>query len=154
MSRISKPIETSSEIIQELRIMGRSLKMERRYVTRSQVILLSLEGKTITEIIASTGLSRPNVNKWRQRFRSRGLEGLKDSFRSGKPSTITAVQKACVIQKACEKPSGGYTNWSQRRIAKEVGISQSKVHQILRQADLKPHRIDYWCGKIPNSNPR
>ena len=55
-----------------------------------------------------------------------------------------------VVQKACEKPTGGYTNWSQERIAKQVGISQSKVHQILKQADLKPHKIDYWCGKSPD----
>ena len=150
MARISKPIEASAETLQELQVMSRSLKMESRYVTRSQVILLSLEGKTITEIIASTGLSRPNVNKWRQRFRSHGLAGLQDAVRSGKPSVITAEQKASVIQKACEKPTGGYTNWSQRRIAKEVGISQSKVHQILKQADLKPHRIEYWCGKSPD----
>ncbi|MGV8135447.1 MAG: hypothetical protein AB2L20_09545 [Mangrovibacterium sp.] len=52
-----------------------------------------------------------------------------------------------VIQKACSKPEGGYTNWSQQRIAKEVGISQSRVFQILKEADLKPHKIEYWCGK-------
>lgn len=150
MGRISKPIEASPAALQELQIMSRSFKMERRYVTRSRVILLSLEGKTMEEIISQTGLSRPNVNKWRQRFRSYGTAGLKDSARSGKPAVITAEQKAMVIQKSCEKPTGGYTNWSQRRIAKEVGISQSKVNQILRQADLKPHRIDYWCGKSPD----
>jgi transcriptional regulator with XRE-family HTH domain len=52
-----------------------------------------------------------------------------------------------VIEKACTKPDDGYTNWSQERIAKEVGISQSKVFQILKQADLKPHKTEYWCGK-------
>ena len=52
-----------------------------------------------------------------------------------------------VIEKACTPPEGGYTNWSQGRIAKEVGISQSAVFQILQQADLKPHKIEYWCGK-------
>ena len=31
-----------------------------------------------------------------------------------------------------------------------IGISQSKVHQILKQADLKPHKIEYWCGKSPD----
>ena len=45
---------------------------------------------------------------------------------------------------------GGYINWLQKRIAKQVGISQSKVHQILKQADLKPHKIEYWCGKNPD----
>lgn len=150
MARISKQLETTSEELEELKIMSRSHKMENRYVVRSQVILLSLEGRTLDEIIAATGLSRPNVNKWRQRFREKGISGLRDAPRSGKPAVITAEQKASVIQKACEKPPQGYTNWSQRRIAKELGMSQSKVHHILSQADLKPHKIDYWCGKSPD----
>ena len=51
---------------------------------------------------------------------------------------------------ACSEPSDGYTNWSQRRIAKAVGISQTKVQNILSQADFKPHKIEYWCGKSPD----
>ena len=127
--------------------MSRSHKLEKRYSDRSMIILYSAEGKTLEQIIELTGKSRPVVNKWRQRFRELGLEGLKDAPRSGKPKTITPEQKAMVIEKACTKPEGGYTNWSQERIAKEVGISQAKVFQILKQADLKPHKIEYWCGK-------
>lgn len=26
-------------------------------------------------------------------------------------------------------------------------MSQSKVHQILREANLKLHKVEYWCGK-------
>lgn len=136
--------------MQELLIMKRSLKIEKRYSQRADVILLSLEGKTLDEIIEACGMSKPVVNKWRQRFRVKGIEGLQDAPRSGKPAVITAKQKATVIQRACEKPPGGYTNWSQNRIAAAVGISQSKVHQILKQADLKPHKIEYWCGKSPD----
>jgi transposase len=150
MARIGRPITATDEQRQELLVMNRSLKIEKRYSQRALIILLSLEGKSLEDIISRTGMSKPVVNKWRQRFRQYGLEGLNDAARSGKPSVITARQKAMVIQKACEKPSGGYTNWSQERIANEVGISQSKVHQILKQADLKPHKIDYWCGKSPD----
>jgi len=99
------------------------------------------------EIVVQTGLSKLVVNKWRQRFRQHGIEGLKDAVRSGKPRVITPEQQSLVIEKACTKPEGSYTNWSQERIAKQVGISQSKVFQILKRADLKPHKIDYWCGK-------
>lgn len=150
MARISKPIVATEEQRQELLVMSRSQKIEKRYCLRAQVILLSLEGKRLDEIITKSGMSRPVVNKWRQRFRHSGVAGLKDGYRSGKPSRVTAKQKAMVIQKACEKPSGGYTNWSQARIGRQVGISQSKVHQILKQADLKPHKIEYWCGKSPD----
>jgi len=150
MARISQPIETTDAQKKELLIMSRSLKLDNRYVVRSRVILYSLEGKQLEEIVKLTGLSKPNVNKWRQRFRIAGMQGLHDAPRSGKPSVITAEQKVSVVQKACEKPPSGYTNWSQKRIGKEVGISQSKVHQILKGADLKPHKIEYWCGKSPD----
>jgi putative transposase len=147
MARIAKSIKLTMEDRESLLTMSRSRKLERRYVERAEVILLSEQGMSMDKIIEHTGLSRPVVNKWRQRFREKGVEGLKDAPRSGKPRTITAQQQAMVIDKACSKPDDGYTNWSQERIAEQVGISQSKVFQILNQADLKPHKIEYWCGK-------
>ena len=70
--------------------------------------------------------------------------------RPGQKPRITPEQKALVIQQACAKQEDGYTNISQRRIAKQLGISQSRVHQILKNADLKPHKLEYWCGKSPD----
>ena len=147
-----KPIiyEISEQQREELVTMQRSLKLQKRYVDRAKVILLSSQGKTIDQIMQQTALSRRAVNKWRQRFKSLGMDGLKDAPRSGKKPIITQEQKLLVIQKACSKPEGGYTNWSQSRIAKEIGISQSKVFQILKESDLKPHKIEYWCGKSPD----
>jgi len=147
MARIGQPIKLTMEERKELLTMSRSHKLEKRYVDRAIIILHSDEGKSLEQITKLIGKSRPVVNKWRQRFRKYRLEGLKDAPRSGKPKIITPEQKALVIEKACTKPEGGYTNWSQGRIAKEIGISQSKVFQILKQADLKPHKIEYWCGK-------
>jgi putative transposase len=150
MARISKPIEATSEQKAKLLAMNRSLKLEKRYSDRANVILLSLEGLSLDSIIAKTGLSRRAVNKWRNRFRQLGIEGLKDAPRSGKPIVISAEKRAMVVKKACEKPQGGYTNWSQKRIAKDVGMSQGMVCRILKNADLKPHKTDYWCGKSPD----
>jgi putative transposase len=150
MARISKPIEATAEQMSELLSMKRSLKLEKRYSDRAKIILLSIEGLSLDAIEEETGLSRRVVNKWRNRFRGAGVGGLRDSPRSGKPTTISAEKKAMVIQKACEKPKGGYTNWSQARIAKEVGVSQGTVNQILKKADLKPHKTEYWCGKSPD----
>jgi putative transposase len=147
-----KPIiyKISEEQREELVMMRRSLKLEKRYVDRANIILLSLEGMAIDYIMKETKLSRRTVNKWRQRFKQFGIKGLRDAPRSGKKPVITQEQKLLVIQKACSKPEGGYTNWSQSRIAKEVGISQSKVFQILKESDLKPHKVEYWCGKSPD----
>lgn len=147
-----KPIhyQVNEQQREELVTMQRSLKLQKRYVDRANVIILSSEGMTIDQIMEQARLSRRAVNKWRQRFKSSGIVGLKDAPRSGKRPVITQEQKLLVIQKACSKPEGGYTNWSQSRIAKEVGISQSRVFQILKETDLKPHKIEYWCGKSPD----
>jgi len=147
MARKAQPIELTEKERQELLMMSKSQKLEKRYVERAKIILESDQGKSIEQIIEVTGLSKPSVNKWRQRFRKNRLEGLKDAHRSGKPVRITPAQKAMVIDKACSPPPKGYTNWSQGRIAVQVGMSQSKVFQILKQADLKPHKTEYWCGK-------
>lgn len=150
MARIPQPILASEADRQELLIMSRSHKLDSRYVLRSNIILYSLEGKSLDEIQELSGASRVIINKWRNRFRQSGIAGIKDAPRSGKPAVFTAADEARVIQKACEKPSGGYTNWSQRRIAADLGMSQAKVHQILKKAVLKPHKVDYWCGKSPD----
>jgi transposase len=144
MARIAQRITASEEDMQELLATSRSLKIEKRYSQRAEVIL---ERKSIEKVMKSTSLGRPVVNKWRRRFRELSLHNCKR--RERQPATKTASQKAMVIQKACEKPEGGYTNWSQKRIGTEAGISQSKVHQILKTADLEPHKKEYWHGKSP-----
>ena len=106
MARIGQQIQLSMEEKQELLTMSRSHKLEKRYVERAMIILYSAEGRSLDQIIESTGKSRPVVNKWRNRFREHRLEGLKDAPRSGKPKTITPEQKALVIEKACTKPEG------------------------------------------------
>jgi len=153
MARKTNSIEASSAEKEQLLIMSRSQKLEQRYVQRAKVILLSLEDKTLNEITTKLSLSRSVVNKWRNRYRKMGIEGLKDLPRPGKMRTITPEQRALVIKKATNKSEStakGYTSISQRRIAKEVGMSQSQVFKILRDADLKPHKIEYWCGKSPD----
>jgi transposase len=147
MARKGDPILLSAEEERVLLTMQRSQKLEKRYSERANIILLSAEGKTLDQITEATAKSRPVVNKWRNRFRKYRLNGLKDAPRSGKPKVITPEQKTMVVSLACSKPEGGYTNWSQKRIAEKVGISQTKVFQILKNTDLKPHKVDYWCGK-------
>lgn len=140
-------IKLSQENLVELQTISRSTRAESRQVLRSKVILHWHDGKSFVETQRELGLSQMAINKWRKRFLTFGLVGLSDAARSGKPPVFSAAQKARVISLATRKPKKGYSNWSQRRIAKEAGMSQSKVNQILNEADLKPHKIEYWCGK-------
>lgn len=140
-------IKISPEDLIELETIVRSTRAESRQVQRAKIILDWHHGKSFAETQNQLGVSQVIINKWRKRFSTDGLSGLTDAPRSGKPPVLTAVQKTQVIKLATSKPGNGYTSWSQRRIAKETGMSQSKVQQLLKEADLKPHKIEYWCGK-------
>ena len=131
-----KSLVLTKEKLTELEFIARSGKAEKRMVERVQIILLWHSGKSFVETRKELGVSEVIISKWRQRFVNNGLEGLKDAPRSGKPPVFSAAKKASVIEMATRKPGKGYTNWSQRRIAKHAGMSQTKVQQILKQADL------------------
>lgn len=146
MASIGKIILTEEEK-QELLIWSRAQKMDFRYVLRSKIILMSAEKKKYKSIMRELKISKPVISKWKNRFAAMRLEGLKDAPRSGKPAIYTEKDKAHVVHLACSKPDGGYTNHSQRRIAKKIGMSQSKVQNILKDNLLKPHKVQYWCGK-------
>ena len=150
MARIGRKIELTESDRVELLPRSRSQRLSHRFVVRAKIILFCAEEKTYDEIISAVGVSRRVIAKWKNRFLAHGIDGLNDSPRSGKPRIYTESDRVRVVQKACSKPEGGYSNWSQRRIAKELGMSQSKVHQILKENELKPHKVEYWCGKSPD----
>ncbi len=130
-----------------LQMMSKSQTIESRMSLRANIILLSAQGLTLDIIMQKTNSSRQTVNKWRQRYIKLGINGLKDKPRPGRKPYINAEKKVKVIELACSKPEEGYTTWSQQRIADKVGMSRSHVNRILKEASLKPHKTEYWCGK-------
>ncbi len=147
MSRISQSLRVSESDRKELEMWSRSQTIERRLADRAKIILLSDGGKTFEKICFELNTSPPVVNKWRNRYRASGINGLKDQPRSGKPTSIDAATRARVLELAQSKPQDGYTGWSQRRIAQHLNISQNSVTRILQEDALKPHKIQYGCGK-------
>ena len=147
MGRKSRKILLSESDKIELQTRSNANSLDYRYVVRAKIILLCAAGKSYKEITDELKVGRSAISKWKSRFISNGLIGLQDQPRSGAPATYSEYDKARVIQKACSRPKGGYSNWSQRRIAKECNMSQTTVHEILKRHDLKPHKVEYWCGK-------
>lgn len=147
MARPAQQITLSDSEKSELLTWSRSQALEHRYVVRAKIILEWSEGKTLDDSESSLSVSRPTIVKWRKKFAVQRLDGLRDEPRVGKPLIISPESRVKVIELACSGPGEGYSNWSQRRLAQKVGISQSQVHRILKEADLKPHKTEYWCGK-------
>ena len=147
MPRPASIVTLSESECSELTTWSRSTALDHRYVQRAKVILLWRDGRTLDETASSVGLTRAACNKWRRRFEVSRVSGLMEAPRQGRPKTISPEVRVRVIETARSKPESGYSSWSQRRIAKVCGVSQPTVHQILNEADLKPHKIEYWCGK-------
>ncbi len=147
MARRGTLANLSNEELIELQVILRSTKVASRLKERAGIILDWHEGKSYDESQLLRKVSRRVIAKWRSRFGAQRLQGLSDAYRSGKPVVITEAQKNKVIHLACSKPEKGYSNWSQQRIGKKVGISASKVNKILKDHDLRPHKVEYWCGK-------
>ena len=57
-----------------------------RLRSRCQMILLSSQGRPVSEIARVTMFSEDAVLFWLERYDNEGLEGLKDRPRSGRPS--------------------------------------------------------------------
>lgn len=146
---ITQLIQTE-EVRKELLAYTRSGKLDHRYVVRSKIILALDEGLSHRAVAKTVDVSLSTVAKWKKRFREAGIDGLLDAPRSGRPVQYSTADRARVIQKACEKPEGGYTARSQRRIAEELQISQSTVCRLLAEDEVRPHKTDYWCGKSPD----
>lgn len=107
--------------------------------TRAHIILLAAEGLQNTEIAKRTKTSRVAVTKWRGRFIEKGLEGLGDAPRSGRPRVIGSKQIEQVVQKTIKEKPKDRTHWSVRSMAKETGISKTKISLIWQAHQLRPH---------------
>jgi putative transposase len=147
MPRTGRRLTLSADDHKTLIFISRAHSAGHREVVRSKIILMLNEGHSYDSIKAELKVGREAIAKWKKRYLDFGLDGLKDAQRPGKAAIYNETDRARVIQKACSKPDGGYSNWTQRRIAKELGMSQSTVHGILKSHDLKPHKVEYWCGK-------
>jgi transposase len=141
MSKKSSPIVLNVEEKKTLENISNSRTAPYRKVQRARLVLLAAEGMTNTAIAQEVGLQRSMVVQWRKRFLDERLAGLEDRPRPGKPRQYTDADRLRVIETACSQKPIGETHWSVRTLAKATGVGRDTVHQILRQANLKPHRV-------------
>ena len=85
-------------------------------------------------------MSRQTVAKWRGRFVSRGLEGLYDEYRSGRPRSIDDERIAELVNSTLKSKPQGATQWSCRGMAETTGLSKSTVQRVWSAFGLQPHR--------------
>jgi transposase len=133
---------------QAIEALLRSPKTAQSLVLRARIVLLCDAEQSAEEVAASLGTSKPSVYKWRNRFKTSGLDGLKDLPRSGQPKKLSAAKVKEVLTLTVERIPKEATHWSVRLMAKAAGITTWQVRQIWGASNLKPHRLKSF--KISN----
>ena len=114
----------------------------RKHVERARIVLASGDRHSAQRVAQSTGISRPTVWRWQQRFAESEIDGLlRDKTRKPRKPPITAETTARVIELTCSEPPHQATHWTGRAIAKATGISLGSVQRIWRAHKLQPHRL-------------
>lgn len=121
---------------------------EQRY---KAVLAVISDGRSITEVAASWGISRQTLHTWLARWEEGGLEGLAD--RSHRPASCPHQLDARVEVEVLEARRA-HPGWGPRRIAHElarrgVEVSESSTYRALRRAglidpDRRRRRAEHW----------
>src|SRR5437899_1404386 len=98
------PVMLSAGERKRLKKRARGVKTAYRDWLRAQIVLAAARGRASARIAADLHVSVDTVRKWRGRFAARGLDGLADLPRSGRPRRISALERAAVGARACELP--------------------------------------------------
>jgi transposase len=94
------------------------------------------------------------VRFWLKRFNERGLPGLEEEMRSGRPPTYTAEERSAVIAAALSRPADlglPFASWTLDRLVaylgeKGIGMKRSRVSEVLLAEGLKWRQEETWFG--------
>ncbi len=146
-------LTASERKILKKRVQG--AKTPRRDQVRAQIVLAAARGLDNTRIAADLGVSVTMVRKWRGRFAGRGLGGLKDLPRSGRPRQISEADRAAVVALACQLPAATgvpLSRWTGPELRRELEaqalasapMSVSSLLRILAENPVKPWQYQSW----------
>ena len=133
-------VELTASDRAELESLASRRKTAQALALRARIVLGCASGKHNKDVAAGLGIDPVTVSKWRRRFLSDGLDGLRDEPRSGAPRTVDDARIEAVITRTLESLPGDATHWSSRGMARASGLSVSTVQRIWRAFGLQPHR--------------
>ena len=141
---IASPLLITPDDLAELRRWARSSQLPAVLAQRARILLLAADGMSNTEIAERVGVSRPTVIACRRRYTRRGLDGLPDRPRPGRPQTVRRARRAEILQVTLTPPPRrlGITHWTTRLLARELGVSHDTVARVWREYGIKPWRAE------------
>ena len=162
MGRTATKLNLSATDREYLELQTRARTIQAQTVTRAKIILLKADGLSIDDIANKLDLNRKSVMLCLNKYKEGGVENaLFDAPGRGRNAEITDEEKTWIINIACQKPSDfGYAaeTWTYAKLTSHINktaeaagytrlstIHKSTVNTILDEADIKPHKITYYC---------
>lgn len=162
MGKRASSIKLSNEEREYLELQTRARTIQAQTVARARILLLRADGVSIDAIADKVDLNRCSVMLCLKKFKEGGIENaLFDAPGRGRNAEITDEEKAWIINIACQKPIDfGYAaeTWTYAKLTSHINktaeaagytrlstIHKSTVNTILDEADIKPHKITYYC---------
>jgi transposase len=131
------PIVLTEEQRSLLQCWVRSQTMDTRSARRARIVLLAADGVSNHEIARRLEISRNQAITWRNRFAQGGIAAIAtDLPRSGRKPHIDAAQ---IVHMTTQTTPEGATHWSSRKLAAQLGISDTTVLKVWHAYGLKPH---------------
>lgn len=123
-----------------------------RLVLRARIILAAAGGGANAEIARDLGCSENTVREWRGRFARRGIRGIFDRPRPGRPETHGPSTRLLIVATATSVPPDGESCWSQASIVahlRERGleVSRATAGRVLAEAHVRPHKVRGWLNR-------
>jgi transposase len=107
---------------------------------RARIVLGAASQQSNQEISSILRVPQVTVGKWRRNFVERGLDGLRDAARPGRPRKYDRETWQRVQTRACQQPEF-QSRWSVRTLAQDLRLPSTTVHEILAASGLQPHRV-------------
>src|SRR4051794_6370745 len=108
---------------------------------RARIVLLAADGTANTRIAELVDATVTTVLSWRERYQAKGLGGLSDAQRSGRPRTLD--HRAIVAETLKPPPRKlGVTHWSSRLLADRLGIGNASAARAWRAYGVKPWKAE------------
>jgi len=123
----------------------KSRTMESRLVERDKIIQRCLGGEPVKKIARELKVRPNTVIEWRRRFDAKGIAGLTDLPRSGKPPKYTVEFRNEVLAILEMPPPMGQSVWDGPAVAKHLGASVHAVWRVLRKEGICLSRQRSWC---------
>jgi len=145
MSRHAPVVNPTKTDFEALLALANSRSAELRQVERAKIILACSENKQDKQVAADLGVSIPTVSKWRKRFLQKGMAGLQDAERSGKPVTYDTVFRDKLLALIETNPPSGLARWDCPILAEQLGATTHAVWRLLRKEGIYLNRSRSWC---------